>query len=1167
MDGSWTQVNYLPCMESAPESLTRLKWLLSKPSEGVGIYAEPEGVWLRGPHGEVVFDASPKSKPQTRIGRLLPTLLPQLLEMGLAMEDVDGFRISYSDFVNMKEVHSIDAFDGLVPWSHWVIQLETTGALGTNAFRYFYRFYAGQQIVYPERLGCFQRREGNVYQLDRQTYALIDAIDAYNALPPDKKLGSEAFIRFAEVKGLAEEVGSELDQFLLREKVVIPSEIALDIVPEEGGLISFAPNIDGVSSDLMRHAFFAFDDPEEVYSLDHPEGRLRVVLNSAQREVLRRMQRVRHLGGLEKAHVLRDPSRVFDGVSESVRFGPRVRGVGDFPFVARPYLQRSATGIFEVETSTEKPEWGRFSAGLRCNYSDGSTEDVQFSSRHELQSFRQAVAAAQEGGSEVINFKKKSIVVDRQLVNGIDELLARLTPRPSIVPKNSDTPRRYLLIYTNDNKLEYEEPTTEAAPQPPPDLPISLDQSMLKEHQFEGLRWLQHNYRVAGHRGCLLADDMGLGKTLQVLSFLAWVIERGDISSEGSPNPEAAPWNPILIVVPLALLENETWVGDMKKFFAKDGAIFQPWLSLHGSKLKELRHQQGAETVLGGPVLELNQLRQFRIVITNYETVVSYQHSFAAMNWSVVVTDEAQEYKTPNTKISHALKSLAPRFRVACTGTPVETRLLDVWNIFDYLQPGHLSSAENFRRDFEQPLLETENDHSRQVLPLLKERLLFGKNNSFVLRREKSTLADLPRKHEHLIECNLSPKQREWHLDLVGRARTGAPNSHPFSLIAQLMKVYQHPALLPRYEPLSPEELIKGCPKLKAVLDCLTGIKYRGEKVLIFTRSLNMQQVLASVIAEKFKIRVEIVNGATSRKGDTEHSLRTRKDIIREFRESKGFGVIILSPDVAGIGLTLIEANHVIHYGRWWNPAKESQATDRAYRIGQTRDVHVYYPIARDPLGAFKTFDENLDTLISKRKQLAADFLAPMPSEDQLQQELLQDVLGEEGTSDGTQPVTNDYVNNLPWDRFEALIALLEEKRGGAVLLTPCAKDDKADVIAIRGRALRLIQCKHTSISANIDGETLAEVCNALDIYRGRYLRDAIQQYVFHGIVATNGKFTRQAKSLASERDIELVAALELGAMLKDTPCTPGEIEAMESRRLASMRDVQAAITRLRSGA
>src|SRR6185436_292674 len=126
---------------------------------------------------------------------------------------------------------------------------------------------------------------------------------------------------------------------------------------------------------------------------------------------------------------------------------------------------------------------------------------------------------------------------------------------------------------------------------------------------------------------------------------------------------------------------------------------------------------------------------------------------------------------------------------------------------------------------------------------------------------------------------------------------------------------------------------------------------------------------------------VDIVNGATNRPANRSSAQGTRKSIVTSFRESSGFNVLILSPDVAGIGLTLVEANHVIHYGRWRNPAKEMQATDRVYRIGQTKDVHVYYPICRDPSAAFETFDEKLDALITRRRSLAQDFLAPMPSD------------------------------------------------------------------------------------------------------------------------------------------------------------------------------------------
>src|SRR5207247_4894694 len=174
---------------------------------------------------------------------------------------------------------------------------------------------------------------------------------------------------------------------------------------------------------------------------------------------------------------------------------------------------------------------------------------------------------------------------------------------------------------------------------------------------------------------------------------------------------------------------------------------------------------------------------------------------------------------------------------------------------------------------------------------------------------------------------------------------------------------------------LEVSEAIERCPKLRAVLKCLHSIQAKGEKALIFTRSLDMQQLLTMVIGAEFGLNIDIINGATNRSGDMKDGKRTRRTIVSRLRESPGFNVLVLSPDVAGIGLTLVEANHVIHYGRWWNPAKEMQATDRVYRIGQTKDVHVYYPICRDPAGAFETFDEKLDALITRRKFVAQNFL------------------------------------------------------------------------------------------------------------------------------------------------------------------------------------------------
>ena len=174
--------------------------------------------------------------------------------------------------------------------------------------------------------------------------------------------------------------------------------------------------------------------------------------------------------------------------------------------------------------------------------------------------------------------------------------------------------------------------------------------------------------------------------------------------------------------------------------------------------------------------------------------------------------------------------------------------------------------------------------------------------------------------------------------------------------------------------------------------------------------------------------------------------------------------------------MTIVEANHVIHYGRWWNPAKESQATDRVYRIGQTRPVHVYYPVSTHPEQAFPTFDEKLDELLRVRKQLAADFLTPMPSEDDLQRELLNSLGVTDEEVPPQQMLTVDDLSGLTWDRFESLVGLIEGKYGRKVWLSPKSGDGGIDVVSQLGSEVRLIQCKHTQWTNAIDTEVLYEL-------------------------------------------------------------------------------------------
>lgn len=1120
--------------------MTAQSWPLGEPLVGVHLVAEPSGVWFRADGRDLTEqDQLAQLSARSPLGTRLPALIPQMLELGLARAGDGDVCIPHPDFAAL-EAREITGFDDIVPWAPYTLELESSGWIGGATFRYRYRYYLGTQAVPLTRIGSFVRRgDGPVQRLDAQSYALIEAIDAFNALPPEAKTGADAFLRFAEVRGLAEGVGAQLDRLLAQERVVVPPRIGLDVTTHEDGRISFVPKLGGAIDAGFQAAFLGQDDVDAVYAIrDERGGRVRVILSDDQREVLRRMQRARRLGGQERALALRDPQAIFDGVAAAVEidpavFGPRVKGIGDFPFAAQPYLRRG-TGVLDIppELLPQFPG-GHAEAGIRCRYADGSEEDVSFASIDEVRAFAAAVDEAQRTGTGTVDVQGKSVVIDDALVGSARELAAQFTPAP---PQMDATTRRFLLIFTNEEELEYEEPTPVEAAPAPAEIPQAVAPgTTLKQHQRDGVAWLQRNFLMDRH-GCLLADDMGMGKSLQTLTFLAWAIERGVLSGDGT-DPEQPPWDPILIVAPVVLIENGTWVEEMRRFFGGDGAVFSPWIILRGAELQRLRRAEGKETQIGDAVLDLERLRQFRVVITNYETVTNYQHSFARMkaHWSIVVTDEAQEYKVPSTKISHALKSLAPRFRVACTGTPVETRLLDLWNIFDFLQPGQLlGSASQFSKRFERAA----DGDGEPDLDGVRERLRYGRPDALLLRREKGNhLTDLPAKEEHELRCELSPRQRQLHLDLLARARAGGEGSHPFSVISNLMRAYQHPSLVPRYDGLSAEEALAQCPKLQVVMDTLHRIRARGEKVLIFTRHLDMQQLLASVIGHAFGRWPDIVNGAAG-------GGRKRADMLRGFRSRPGFDAIILSPDVAGMGLTLVEANHVIHYGRWWNPAKEAQATDRAYRIGQLRPVHVYYPIATDPDGQFETFDEKLHALILRRRALASEFLAPPPADEDLQAELLDDVM----QADAPPSAQQTPAPGLPLD---ALVAAMEEAEGRHPFLLSRSGNEGVSVVSVARDGVRAVRC----VPGPLNADALRESEQLLATFVGRRITPSAA-----GMTVT----------LAVATDVPPLSPIPAGSRLKlispDAIARVAELspkaEALVDSRLGSLRDLEVDLRR-----
>ena len=663
-------------------------------------------------------------------------------------------------------------------------------------------------------------------------------------------------------------------------------------------------------------------------------------------------------------------------------YSERVIGIGDFTFtpVSRPSSEGSEMAGLLQEIPVDS----------------SATPDVTSAD----------IVAGTAGGSSPTETEVTSLPdasgLQEQPVQASDPISnSEMSTGTSPVPAG----KKYLLIDTHeesvrDNVLETARHAVAQDFVVPFQRPRALRSDFnLHPHQQAGIHWLQTCRTIADRTGVLLADDMGLGKTLQILSFLAWAIET---KSMPDVSGERAPYRPILIVVPLILLDSNTWEREMESFFEGEGAVFLPALKLHGKSLDRIRVQNlGRETDIGRPVLDLDEVQRHRVVFTNYETIRNYQHSFAYLRngkslWSAIVTDEAQEYKVPNSKISHAVKALTADFRIGCSGTPVENRLLDLWNIMDALQPGLLRSAREFTRSYE-----TKQDDAgrEQALRTLKDELLIPKPHAFLLRRDKSQITTLPTKTTEKLRCEMSESEIALHMGLLRELQERQEGSKFLTILQRFARLYQHPALLDGDgDNLSAGELLNQSSKLRHVVGQLHHIRISREKTLIFARHVAVQSLLAKVLQTEFQIPVRIINGVTSRGSTGSASTNNRQAILDEFRRKQGFNLLILSPFVAGIGLTITEANHVIHYGRWWNPAVESQATDRAYRIGQNKDVVVYLPILTDPTGRISlTFDERLDALMERKYSLARDFLRPISPEDELEGELHRDLMREAG--------------------------------------------------------------------------------------------------------------------------------------------------------------------------
>ncbi len=444
----------------------------------------------------------------------------------------------------------------------------------------------------------------------------------------------------------------------------------------------------------------------------------------------------------------------------------------------------------------------------------------------------------------------------------------------------------------------------------------------LRAYQSRGFTWLQFLQKYG--LGACLADDMGLGKTIEALALLQYNLETGEKK-------------PVLLICPTSVLSN--WRKETERFTPD-----LPVMVHHGPDRQKKKAFQ-------------KEAVKYGIVISSYALLHRDLATFKLVDWSGVILDEAQNVKNPDTKQSKAARSIKADYRIALTGTPVENNIGDLWSIMEFLNPGFLGNQATFKREFFTPIQTRNDEHAAARLKRITQ--------PFILRRvktDKNIIKDLPEKIEAKVFCRLTKEQASLYESIAedtieslqemdGIQRKGL-------VLATLMKLKQvcnHPAHFLKDNSSLPDR----SGKLTRLTEMLEELHETGDRALLFTQYKQMGDLLKKYLQEMLGREVPFLHGGVAKK--------KRDEMIDRFQSDNGLAsVFILSLKAGGTGLNLTRANHVFHYDRWWNPAVENQATDRAFRIGQKRNVMVHKFICAG------TLEDRIDEMIEHKQSIAS---------------------------------------------------------------------------------------------------------------------------------------------------------------------------------------------------
>ena len=773
---------------------------------------------------------------------------------------------------------------------------------------------------------------------------------------------ADTMLWFGRLQERARWAGAELKAQLADEEYLPVDRVEVELEPVSPEEVRLRPAPAGVPDDVLDRQMRRINRGKvtPTWRQRRPGKVTRYCLSPSARKAIETISRKGSLRGSEIPRAMEAPEAVI-GASDEVldgpapaldlsRFGERVIGISLAADSVRPVV---------------KPVMHQFKSGE----SWASGEQVELEVGEEQlagapdavppDELRRLLRKAREEGEPFqlhqgrwLDFRDALVnpeIVERALA---EPPAAPEPPRPPPPPppygKVEKAPEGELVVHENVEELTYQDQREEEEAAghrllAPPSL-LSAD---LYDYQHLGYSWMAA--LTDDRLGGLLADDMGLGKTIQVISVMARLKAQGQLE-------------PALCVLPASLIPN--WQEELDRFCPAITSVY-----VH----------QGPQR-LRDPA----RISRFDVVLTTYECMRRDQLILGQVEWTVVVLDEAQKIKNAPTGVTRAAKGLNGRGRIALTGTPVENSLTDLWCILDYCQPGLLGSQSNFTRRYAKVIeANPESPEGQSLVAELKAKIA----PAFLRRTKRDVEAgrNLPPKGIERAEAPMSPEQERSYLGILQAARQKKHGM--FGAVNQLVRVCSHDwevAGVP--VPMEPEEALRRCPKLAVTMELVRRVAAAGEKVLIFSPYKNTQRILQSALALTFRDRIDgtvpILNG--------DLAAPRRQAEVKQFNQRIGFAALILSTDATGVGLNITGANHVVHYTRVWNPAKERQATDRAHRIGQSRPVTVYYPIAVSE--RFETAEKKLDRILAKKSRLADEVVVPTNLGKLVQDELKRDL-------------------------------------------------------------------------------------------------------------------------------------------------------------------------------